>query len=52
MKKEYSKPSMKAYQIKPSQIICGSGRSTEYVRNGNPGTDEEFAFTSGVYHGD
>jgi len=29
MKKEYSKPSMKAYHVKPSSIICGSGGEIE-----------------------
>lgn len=43
MKKEYTKPSMKAYKVKPSQIICGSGGSSPTLSSGSgdePQTEE------------
>jgi len=52
MKKEYMKPSMKAYKVKPSQIICGSGGSSPTLNSGNVGDEpqvEEKTWGNGIW---
>jgi len=51
MKKEYSKPTMRAYQMKPANIICTSSNVMTTSTSAAPYQDSNNTFVNGMSGG-